>query len=134
MQRRDFLKSTLGGVTSALAPGASPWIAPASAHIANPALYCNFCFNPDTLFLTWQGDSTTTMTVQWIEPVTDANRSVFGGPLNRPTALRVDPITKPFSDTDWKVHRAELTGLKPDTEYQFEIGATSPVFRFRTMP
>jgi hypothetical protein len=36
--------------------------------------------------------------------------------------------------TDLKVFRAELTGLAPGTDYQFRIGRSSPVYRFRTMP
>ena len=36
--------------------------------------------------------------------------------------------------TDFKVFRAELTGLTPGTDYQFRIGKKSPTYRFRTMP
>src|SRR5262249_17250199 len=41
---------------------------------------------------------------------------------------------KPYPMTDFKVFRAELTGLTPGTDYQFRIGRASPVYRFRTMP
>ncbi len=32
------------------------------------------------------------------------------------------------------IHRTEVTGLQPDTEYEFRFGAESAVCRFRTMP
>ena len=35
---------------------------------------------------------------------------------------------------DFKVFRAELTGLTPGTDYDFRIGNRSPTYRFRTMP
>jgi hypothetical protein len=41
---------------------------------------------------------------------------------------------KATGPTDFLVHRAELTGLMPGTEYEFVIGTRSPVYRFRTMP
>ena len=43
-------------------------------------------------------------------------------------------ILKPYTGTDLKVHRCELTELAPGTEYQFQFGSNSPVYRFRTMP
>ena len=43
-------------------------------------------------------------------------------------------IAKPYPATDLKVHRCELSGLAPGTNYFFQIGTNSPVYRFRTMP
>ena len=36
--------------------------------------------------------------------------------------------------TDQQIHRTELTGLEPGTEYRFRIGLDSAEKRFRTMP
>jgi acid phosphatase type 7 len=48
---------------------------------------------------------------------------------------KVQPTTpKPYPMTDFKVFRAELTGLAPGTDYDFRVGRQSPVYRFRTMP
>src|SRR5262249_20627061 len=89
----------------------------------------------DTLFLTWQRDPTTTITVQWVGPTKDA-----------PTTVRVSPAltddkwtegkvaTKDFGNTTIKVHRCEFTGLKPGTEYLLQLGTDIQVCRFRTMP
>jgi acid phosphatase type 7 len=48
---------------------------------------------------------------------------------------KVQPtVAKPYPTTDFKVFRAELTGLTPNTDYEFRIGKQSPSYRFRTMP
>ena len=94
----------------------------------------NGAYDPSTLFLTWQGDPTTTVTIQWIAPETSAEKSINCRPLLGSVASKTKTITKPFSQTDLKVHRAELTGLEPGSEYQFQIGTDSPAYRFRTMP
>jgi hypothetical protein len=95
-------------------------------------------FTPNTLFLTWQRDPTTTMTVQWVGTAGETSdttvsyatlKSAKGEAWSsQPTAA------KPYPMTDFKVFRAELTGLKPGTDYQFRIGRSSPAYRFRTMP
>src|SRR5262249_40492676 len=41
---------------------------------------------------------------------------------------------RPYPQTDFKVFRAELTGLRPGADYWFRVGKQSPVYRFRTMP
>jgi hypothetical protein len=92
-------------------------------------------FQPSTLFLTWQRDPTTTMTVQWIGAIGEtANTDVSYAAL--PTGRwEVEPAAvKPYPKTDLKVFRAELTGLLPGTDYQFRIGKVSPTYSFRTMP
>jgi hypothetical protein len=85
--------------------------------------------------LTWQRDPTTTMTIQWVgaqgevpdTTITYAN--CLGGTLQK-----ITPTVKPYPKTDYKVFRAELTGLRPGVEYGFRIGGVSPVYHFRTMP
>jgi hypothetical protein len=90
--------------------------------------------DPDTLFLTWQRDPTTTMTLQWVGPEAPADTKIHYRPLSGSTSLTAETVRKPFPDTELKVHRVELAGLVPGTEYQFQIGGDSPVYRFRTMP
>jgi hypothetical protein len=105
-------------------------------------------FNPDTLFLTWQRDPTTTMTVQWVGAAGEtADTTVYYVSTLHPALSpwtgrglgegawgqqRVDVL--PYPRTGLKVFRAELTGLTPDTDYHFWIGKQSPIYRFRTMP
>jgi acid phosphatase type 7 len=110
-------------------------------------------FHPDTLFLTWHRDPTTTMVVQWVgtrgetsdttivyRPVTTplpAALSAVSAPalsVASPPVSAVKPVERPYPRSDFKVFRAELTDLKPGTDYQFRIGKESPWYRFRTMP
>jgi len=89
--------------------------------------------NPlDSLFLTWQQDPTTTMTIQWVG--TDSAADIRFSPLTGDTWNTAKTITKPFPNTELKVHRCELTRLAPGTEYKFQIGAAASDYRFRTMP
>jgi hypothetical protein len=107
----------------------------------------DFAFQPNTLFLTWQRDPTTTMTIQWIGATGEtSDTKVYyaaeggAGATTRPSGssnagwLNQAPVTKPYPTTDLKVFRCELSGLRPDTGYQFKIGKSSPTYRFKTMP
>ncbi len=137
--RRAFLRSSAGGLASVLFAGHSlaedspVEVAPPPRPVISPV---PTNLKPqDTLFLTWQRDPTTTITVQWVGPTKDA-----------PTTARVAPnfeagqwkagkvVTKPFGNTTVKVHRCEFTGLAPGTEYILQIGTDAQICRFRTMP
>lgn len=90
----------------------------------------------DTLFLTWQRDPTTTMTVQWVEEDHSAeHRAVSFLAHNSNVWQSVVPKKRPYPRTErLHIYRAELTGLTPGSEYRFQIGKNPAVFRFRTMP
>ncbi|AMV26926.1 Calcineurin-like phosphoesterase [Gemmata sp. SH-PL17] len=145
--RRTFLRSSAGGLASALVAGHSSHsaenvdVAPPPRRVGGPVPMT--LVPQDTLFLTWQRDPTTTITVQWVGPETP-----------EPTPLRIVPRDgdlwktgtaeqKPFGPTDLKVHRCEFTGLQPGTEYMlqvgknalaYQIGWRTESYRFRTMP
>ena len=129
LSRRSFLGASLAGLT------ATPLFAADQAAAKIKQLADDPAFQPDTLFLTWQRDPTTTMTVAWVgtagetEDPTVSWAAVTGGiwQAQRPTA-------QPYAQTDFKVFRAELIGLTPATDYHFRIGKRSPTYRFRTMP
>lgn len=123
-------------------------------------------FDPPALYLTWQQDPSTTMTIDWHVggglqvPVIwyrRASGSAAGttpGSAAGTTSADFSPEALPASGADaasgaWSVaegdarpfpfsektiYRVELTGLTPDTEYEFSFGAVSRVYRFRTMP
>jgi len=92
-------------------------------------------FQPSTLFLTWQRDPTTTMTIQWIGAIGETRDTKVSYSTVRENSWQTQPsVSKPYQLTDLKVFRAELTGLSPGTDYQFRIGNESPTYRFRTMP
>ena len=131
--RRDFLRSSLGGLAAAFSVGPSLW-AQDGADAMRPANVRRKIPGPDTLFLTWQQDPTTTMTIQWIGPETPEPASIQYATLETPIWQIARTITKPYPNTILSVHRCELTGLKPGTEYQFHLGNADNEFRFRTMP
>ena len=88
----------------------------------------------ETLFLTWQRDPTTTMTVQWIGPDVHDTEIKYAT-LDKDAAWQLQAtLARPYPFTNLLVFRAELTNLKPGTEYQFRIGNREKKYRFRTMP
>jgi hypothetical protein len=135
--RRNFLISSLGGLaalqTEAFAAEKDGTKSSSKSSNATPKPSQPH----DTLFLTWQRDPTTTITVQWVGPapgkdVVQVEYTALGD-TSTWKPLRVQ--TKEYYPTsDLRVFRAEATGLKPGTEYQLRIGKKSPAYRFRTMP
>src|SRR5262249_10731854 len=88
-----------------------------------------------TLFLTWQRDPTTTMTVQWVGPAADTpDPTVSFARADGASWQARTAALQPYGSTDLKVFRAELTGLTPDTDDQFRRGKQPATSRCRTMP
>ena len=94
---------------------------------------------PIALYLTWQQDPTTTMTIQW-QSIGSSEASVLLGDANGEQIGTHHPQQgRTIPSTDRWVYAAELTGLNPGTEYTFRLegldgSGSSPVYRFRTMP
>jgi acid phosphatase type 7 len=129
LSRRAFLAASLAGLTSGRILGLDKTDEPAVKFSDDPA------FQPSTLFLTWQRDPTTTMTVQWTGAVGEtSDTKVAYSALKSDRWQSETPTVKPYAQTDLKVFRAELTDLCPGTDYEFKIGKQSPKYRFRTMP
>ncbi len=123
VDRRSFLGASLPGLAAAL-------VGPTLARAGAPAAP-----RPDTLFLTWQRDPATTVTVQWIGAPSDAPDvyvSKWGATGAPGTATHA--TVRPFPLTNLRVFRVEVTGLLPGTEYQLRIGTQPATYRFRTMP
>jgi hypothetical protein len=128
--RREFLATSLTGLTCApLLRADAPREAKKEKQSDDPA------FQPSTLFVTWQRDPTTTMTVQWVGTRGEtADTSVSWRKYHTGDWRTQATADKPYPLTDFRVFRSELTGLSPGTDYEFRIGKHSPVYRFRTMP
>lgn len=132
LTRRSFLGASLAGLTAGrlFAQDKAALTGEAAAKAAEIAP-----FQPSTLFLTWQRDPTTTMTVQWVGAIGETADANISYSTIKNIRWRTQPtMPKPYPLSDMKVFRAELSGLTPDTDYQFRIGKLSPTYRFRTMP
>jgi hypothetical protein len=127
--RRAFLGASLAGLASGRILEA------ANSEDPVPRVVEDAAFRPDTLFLTWQRDPTTTMTVQWVGTRGEtADTTVYYGLPDDDDWKTRETTATHYAETDFKVFRAELTGLSPGTDYVFQIGKRSPTYRFRTMP
>src|SRR5438874_13379160 len=117
--RRSFLGTSVRGLAAAFAAGPQLIGRAAGGEAASGG-------PSDTLFLTWQHDPTTMMTVQWVGPDLPPSEAAVsfapdaGGPW---VTLRA--TSRPFPLTHLNVFRTELTGLKPGAEYQFRVGTSS---------
>jgi hypothetical protein len=129
--RRRFLQST------------SLWLAGGYAQrlfgadgIPAPSFAEKPTFEPTALFLTWQRDPTTTMTVQWVGAEKDAaERPLYFSKVGSDAWRSQAHTSQPFPlTTDKWLFRAELTGLEPDSEFRFRVGLDSAEQRFKTMP
>lgn len=132
IDRRSFFGAALSGA-AAFSYASRSWAADTGG-VKPVAPTAPTVQGPETLFLTWQEDPTTTMTVQWVGPVTAADTSVQYATVDSPIWQIASTVLKPYPNTDLKVHRCHIRGLRPGTEYQFQIGGVEPTLRFRTMP
>jgi hypothetical protein len=137
--RRAFLGASIGGIASGLfIPGQATnrpieFVGPLPE--SGP-------FKPDTLFLTWQRDPTTTMTIQWVGRQLDGldptiryhELTKISSDAPSDTWQPKTPVVRPYPLSELKLFRTELTGLKPGADYEFRIGTSSPTYRFKTMP
>ncbi|HEY9228475.1 MAG TPA: metallophosphoesterase family protein [Gemmatimonadaceae bacterium] len=88
---------------------------------------------PAAIFVTWDGDPTTVVSVDWhLSAGSDVESVEVRGPgLARWTPHRGSQFRFPHSTRT--VRRARITGLRPGETYELRIGA-SRVYRYRTMP
>ncbi len=80
-------------------------------------------FEPKAVYLTWQHDPCTTMTVQWLSDLTQESNDLWyqkEGQEEWHIALgNHSPLPKKMP---YLLHRVELTGLTPGTTYHFKTG------------
>ena len=130
IDRRRFLHSA-----SALAAAGYANLAFGESATAPPKFAEQPTFTPKCLFLTWQRDPTTTMTVQWVGSEAEGGeRPVWFAKNGSQQWRKQEYSARPFPMTDRRIFRAELTGLEPDQDYRFRVGADSAELQFRTMP
>jgi hypothetical protein len=130
IDRRRFLQSA-----STLAAAGYAHLAFGESITAPPTFAEQPTFTPKCLFLTWQRDPTTTMTVQWVGSEAEGGgRPIWFAKNGSPEWRKQEYSVRQFPKTDHRIFRAEITGLEPDQDYNFHVGADSAELRFRTMP
>jgi acid phosphatase type 7 len=94
----------------------------------------NNTYEPESIFLTWQNDPSTTMTIDW--HVLDDTGTASIEYRKMGDSGWSDSVGEkfgfPFSNR--VINRVELKELEPDTKYQIRFGADSGIYHFRTMP
>lgn len=91
---------------------------------------CSLYADLSAIYLSWYGDPTTTMTIQWHTPLEE-----FGDTIQIQT-LDDNWVTIEGEHTTLEqtlIHKVSLNHLDPNTEYAFRIG-NSKIYRFRTAP
>jgi len=91
-------------------------------------------YDPVALFLTWQQDPTTTMTIDW-HTINEQRATVVDYRIKGSNSWQSTTGTQhDFPYSQRIINRVELTGLQPDSKYEFRFGEDSKVYKFRTMP
>lgn len=91
-------------------------------------------FDPPALYLTWQRDPTSTMTVHW-HTIEEAKTQLFVRPRGTAEKWRaVSGTSQPLPGSERTVHTVEITGLEPRVDYEFCFWPGEKTFYFRTAP
>lgn len=89
--------------------------------------------DPPAVYLTWQRDPTTTMTIHWHTIGPERSELQFRA-VSEKDWKSASGAHVPLPGTDRFVHTLELTKLSPRTDYEFQFVSGGKKFRFRTMP
>jgi acid phosphatase type 7 len=89
--------------------------------------------DPDVLFLSWTGDPTTTMVVQWHTSGTDSPSKLYYKRFHASDWIPLEGSHYRLYSSSVVLHQAEITGLNPDTEYLFHLEGGEDHL-FRTLP
>jgi hypothetical protein len=100
----------------------------------SPAVAASDAFDPPALYLTWQRDPTTTMTVHWHTMDEAKTELYFRAAGSTNTWTTAAGSSRPLPASVRTVHTVELTRLSPRTDYEFCFWPGERVFKFRTMP
>ena len=98
-----------------------------------------FSQEPICLYLTWQEDPSSTITIQWLTPIEDKTSLIKYkklAPLSDLLEYKQEPgsaIPLPQNEP-YTIHKVEIKQLTPDTVYEFTIGQEITRYRFHTMP
>lgn len=91
-------------------------------------------FDPPALYLTWQRDPTSTMTVHWHTVGLQYESRIEFQEVGEDEWRAAAGHRRAMPYSDRTIHTVELTGLKPSRRYRFRFGPESKTYQFRTAP
>lgn len=90
------------------------------------------------LYLTWRGDPSTTMTINWVDIYDHSPDELRYRRVGEKKWLASSAERSTVGPTTLQLRRAELTGLEPGVLYEFCVGddpkKAGHIWRFKTMP
>lgn len=87
------------------------------------------------VYLTWQHDPQTSMTLQWISEGSNNQDVEFQKAGDKDwNRIKATLVTLPRNSQNYNLHRVELKNLNPDTIYKFRIDSSERIYRFHTLP
>ncbi|MFO0870363.1 MAG: fibronectin type III domain-containing protein [Pirellulales bacterium] len=90
------------------------------------------------IYLTWKQDPCTTMTINWVDIYEHSPTHLWYRATDTEEWTSAAASRSSVGPSTLQLRRCELTGLRPDTLYEFGLGKvpakTSDGWRFRTMP
>lgn len=92
-------------------------------------------FDPAILYLTWQSHPESSMTVQWVSNKERVQDQVEYRPQGTDKWEVAYGKHQPMPDGyPFLIHRVELLGLRPNSDYEFRPGQDAAIYKFKTMP
>ena len=92
-------------------------------------------YDPVSIFLTWQRDPSTTMTIVWITDEDRTDNDVEFRNVKHSTWQKIEGHHHPMpEDLPYLIHQLELTCLDPNSNYEFRTGPDAVTYKFRTLP
>lgn len=92
-------------------------------------------FNPIAVYLTWQKNPDTTMTIHWITHLDRPSDEInFQKKEDKNWAVATGTHQSMPNGYPFYIHCAEISNLNPATDYYFRTGTDGVIFKFRTMP
>lgn len=97
---------------------------------------CCLFADSEVVYLTWQNDPSSTMTIHWLSKLDDENHSLeYSQSDGESKWLQKSACYKPLPENaPYNINTIELTALQPDTVYKFHILPSKEEHSFRTMP
>lgn len=86
------------------------------------------------VYLTWEDDPTTTMTIRWITSVNDRSEEVEYRKKNRRSWQKKSGQSRELIANFLQLHSLTLSGLSPGTAYKFYLKGSNTTYYFKTLP